>query len=126
MRQLFCTFVLAILVTSTVTHGAEKKAPAKSTTGAKKTASKEVSPCQARVEKLIHAAAMAMGLQKPFGLTMSREVGEPDIANRPTTNFNSGVFIVDDGYVTNSGASVTVRDADKSCEIIKMTVNIGG
>lgn len=121
MRMQIMAFTTVFFSLLTLASAQTKlRSPTKASPTAKK------SPCQLRVEELIHASAQAMGLGERFGLHLNREVGETDITGRPLTNFSSGVFIVDDGYVSNSGATVVVRDPDKTCEILSLSVRVGG
>lgn len=82
------------------------------------------SACRRKVEALIRSTARAMGLKQEFGMQLSQESAGQDIMNRPLSTFSSGVFIIPDGFVSNSGATVTVRT--QSCDVIKLSVSVGG
>lgn len=82
--------------------------------------------CKAKVEKLIHVTAKQMGFSGEFGLSLTDEAAGNDIQDRPLTRYRSSVFLVDEGYLSNSGAEVTVRNTATGCDVIKLSVSVGG
>jgi hypothetical protein len=82
--------------------------------------------CQKKIEKLVRDTARLMGYRSKFGLQLSRESAGVDLQNRPLVKYKSGVFIVDEGYLSESGSEVLVRVANGACEPIRINVSIGG
>lgn len=81
--------------------------------------------CKIKVEKLIHDSAKSMGILQKFSIRLTSEKPSLDITKRPLVTYDSSAFTVDEGYISNSGASVTVRPTANSCEIIKLTISVG-
>ena len=87
---------------------------------------RQAANCKKKVEMLVKTTARAMGLKHKFGVHLNRKDAGLDSSNRSLVEFSSGVFIVDDGYVSNSSSSAIVRFSGKTCEIIKLSVVTGG
>jgi hypothetical protein len=80
--------------------------------------------CQRNIYRAVKASAKAAGVKTNFGF----EVSEPsdagkDVQGLPLNSYSTSAFFIDDGYISNSGAVVTVRE--KTCEIIKLELDLG-
>lgn len=128
MKNVLLIFVLVMSVDvfaqSKPTDSARQKAKAVKSPASVKSESKP--SCKAKVESVIRSTARAMGLRSKFGLQLQVGPGGVDMTEEPLTLLSSGVFIVDEGYVSESSSKVVVRGYDSTCEIIKLEVSIGG
>lgn len=110
-------FPLIALSAESPRKGAQKSPPKSKTTAMS---------CQKKAEDLVRQTALRMGLSQPFGIHFSQEKGDGESEDPSWTMLRSGTFIVDDGYVSNSGATVAIRDFEGKCEIVRLTVAVGG
>jgi len=111
--------IVAALLVSTATFAIEK-------TGSVKRDPAAESNCKAQVENAIKATAKALGLQDEIGIQLDpgADAGK-DMMERPLRAYSSSAFIIDEGYVTGSGAMVLVRPVGKTCELVGIQVSIG-
>lgn len=121
MRDNFLFLILSLFV-SFQAHGQSDQFVAEKPG---KTAA-NLAACQKKVENLVRLTAKQMGYAGKFGLNMIREPAGEDSQNRPLMKYHSGVFIVEDGYLSNSHSEVVIRAHGGACEVIKLTVSIGG
>lgn len=85
----------------------------------------DVSDCQNKIRTVIQNAVRVMGEKRKIGISsLSSSDAGKDFRDRKLTQYSTGVFIVDEGYLTNSGATVIVRS--ENCEVIKISVATGG
>ncbi len=86
--------------------------------------------CRKKLTELIEQKAKAEGLQGEIGVQFYEN--EPfvkagfDAQKRQLHKYTTPPFMVDEGYIPESKAIAVVRFTDKSCEIVKLTVNTGG
>lgn len=113
--------LILFLITSTLSL-AESKKPALKVF---RQVSQDSSACRKKVETLIRSTARSMGLQQKFGIPdITQARAGNDATGNPLVGYSTGVFIIEDGYISHSGATVTVRP--ENCEIIKLEISIGG
>jgi len=82
--------------------------------------------CTMKIESAVKSTAKLMGIKDKFSLQMS----EPEDAGKnmmdiSLKSYSTSSFLIGDGYISGSGASVVVQPNSKSCEIIKMTISVG-
>ena len=116
MRTFLLTF---IFLTSLQASAADKESPLIQ----KRQVAQFNDVCKEKVMSLIQSTARSMGVTKKIGLQLISEVSEE---NDSLLNLSSGVFKVEEGYLSHSGASLVVRPQGKSCEILKMDISVGG
>lgn len=80
--------------------------------------------CEKKVEAVVRSTAARMS-KKKFGFQLRKEAGKT-LQGQPMTIYKSGVFIVPEGYLSNSGAEVGVTGTGANCEIVRVNVMIGG
>jgi hypothetical protein len=111
---------LTLMIVTLPAFGEAKKPKRETAAAAPKSA------CEQKVRALILKTAKAMGQKQDFGFELARETNGVDAMNRPLFTYNASVFIVPEGYISNSAASVVVRTPDTTCDIVKIAVSIGG
>lgn len=79
--------------------------------------------CRALVLKAIKDDAKKQGLTKEFNVKLFRK--GTALTKNKIIEYKAGNFIVPDGRIPNSWASVSVRLKGKACEIVRKTVNVG-
>jgi hypothetical protein len=88
-------------------------------------AAADAQSCEKKVTALVKSVAKNMGVKSEIGVHLTTASGEPDLRKRPVLVYSSGSFITDDGFLSNSGAEVSVADAAKACAIVKVSVYVG-
>jgi len=79
------------------------------------------------MEKTVRETAVVMGLKLRFGLQfLNANSDTKDFLGKPLLEFSTGTFITDQGNLSHSGATVLVRETANSCDILKISVSIGG
>jgi hypothetical protein len=83
--------------------------------------------CNDKLRTAIYSEAKRKGETREFGINFNDpEDGGLDPAGKRLTRFGTGVFISDEGYLSNSGASALIRDPFHTCEIVRLTVRVRG
>lgn len=83
-------------------------------------------PCQSKISSAVRATAKALGLKQNFGFEVNEgeDLGKKDIEGRPLISYSTSVFIIDEGYLSGTGASAVVRPKGNSCEIVQLTISL--
>lgn len=125
---IFLTLIISVAANATSANSPPSKPTAHKDSNIKRTplAANKKSTCEAKVKKLILETVKIMGFNEDIGFEISKERSGEDIQGKELTTFTTSIFFVEEGNLTNSGATIVVRSADKECEPIKSTVSIGG
>ena len=85
------------------------------------------SKCRKKVDTAITGAAIAMGEKRKFGVNLNEHVDSAgkDESGKPVFSLSTGAFIVNEGFISRSGATVTFSLEDSKCEILKIEISIG-
>lgn len=79
--------------------------------------------CRAQITKNVIAAATLLGVKQEIGFDLAA-TGETDTTylGESLDEYATSAFIIQDGYVTGSGARIAVKPVPAGCEVVRLEV----